>query len=374
MKKKNILIIRRDLGGFGGIEKQILTLTSSLIEKGIVVHFITNQLQSVLAQRMTALGALVTQIDLSNVVWGGIRVNNYCRSHSISIIQTHMLKESFIARIVKLINNKIYHIFRVHTYIDCSRISSFKKNVYHFFSKLTDIFVDCYLSINDFNVKELTNRTKISKSKIQVIPNSIKGNSLECAKIDLPIKNIGMIANLIPFKGHDILIKGIKLLQDDGYSITATIIGGEDKSATDAGVHLLDDLKEMASRFNISDQIIFTGFVSDVEKYICNIPIIVLPSYAEGTPNSLLEAMSMKKIVIASKVGGIPEFIEDGVNGFLHDPLPESFASALKRTLKLSVDEINEITQNAYNTWFNNFSEEMVSEQYSKLILEILTN
>lgn len=64
----------------------------------------------------------------------------------------------------------------------------------------------------------------------------------------------------------------------------------------------------------------FIGNVSDVRPWIAKCSVFVLPSYREGTPRSVLEAMSMQRPIITSDAPGCRETVEDGVNGFLVEP------------------------------------------------------
>lgn len=374
MDNRKIMIVRRDLGIFGGIERQILMLVNALIDKGITVYFLTDNPQSMLAQKLILKKVHIQEISFSNALYAAYKINNFCKVNNIKLIQSHMLKENFIIRIVKLLNRNILNIFRVHTYIDCSQISIHKKNLYHFISHITDSFVDHYLSINHFNVIELTKRTRVNIKKIIVLNNSVKSVEMSFENIAKPLTKIALIANFVPFKGHDILIKGLKLLKEDGIRLKAVIIGGEPiNEKASSTPKLTNEIVDLSKNLGVDDQVNFAGFVSNVHEYIRDIPIIVLPSFSEGTPNCLLEAMSLKKIVIASRVGGIPEFIKDGKNGFLHEPnSAEEFANTVKRVLNLENNDIYEITNSAYDTWFNNYSESIVSEKYSDFIIKTL--
>lgn len=94
------------------------------------------------------------------------------------------------------------------------------------------------------------------------------------------------------------------------------------------------------------------GYKEDVGKEIQDIDIVILPSYSEGTPNCLLEAMSVKKVVIASAVGGVPEFIKDGVNGFLHENKDyETLANKILHLKEMKEEEIKEIEENGHKMW-----------------------
>lgn len=79
--------------------------------------------------------------------------------------------------------------------------------------------------------------------------------------------------------------------------------------------------KEIASN-HLEELIKYEGWVDAAAKHnlFCSCDALILPSYIEGLPMSILEAMSYRKPVITTPVGGIPSMIEDGVNGFLVEP------------------------------------------------------
>ena len=70
----------------------------------------------------------------------------------------------------------------------------------------------------------------------------------------------------------------------------------------------------------LKDSVLFTGFQMDVSEIIATFDVAVLPSFFEGMGRVLLEAMAMEKPVVASRVGGIPDLVEHGVNGLLVSP------------------------------------------------------
>jgi glycosyltransferase involved in cell wall biosynthesis len=78
----------------------------------------------------------------------------------------------------------------------------------------------------------------------------------------------------------------------------------------------------------------FTGFVNNVADYLASFDLFVYPSVREGLGSTLLDAMAFGLPIIASRAGGIPEIVEDGVNGLLIPPEdPDALVSALERLL-----------------------------------------
>jgi len=65
---------------------------------------------------------------------------------------------------------------------------------------------------------------------------------------------------------------------------------------------------------------VLPGFRNDVDRFLPHVNIVVLPSFTEGLPNVALEACAAGKPVVATRVGGTPEVIVDGLNGYLVPP------------------------------------------------------
>ncbi len=127
-------------------------------------------------------------------------------------------------------------------------------------------------------------------------------------------RGILFVGGLIQRKGPSYLIKAISLLERDLLANTKFVVVGDGP--------LLQELKEMAASLQVSDLVIFTGRISSNQlnwlyRY-CD--IFVLPSLSEGKPTVINEAMASGCAIIASDVSGIPEQVNDGVNGYLVQP------------------------------------------------------
>lgn len=128
---------------------------------------------------------------------------------------------------------------------------------------------------------------------------------------------VGAVANLFPRKGYEYLIRAVGLAAQDVPTLGCLIVGEGDPGYRAALEALTRDL-------GLADRVLFAGFQPDVYPYLAAMDLFVLPSVMEGFGIALLEAMAMGRAVVATKVGGVPEVVEDGVTGLLVPPADRS--------------------------------------------------
>jgi glycosyltransferase involved in cell wall biosynthesis len=137
---------------------------------------------------------------------------------------------------------------------------------------------------------------------------------------------IAMIGNMRPVKGHIYLLKAIPLVLKELKNIKVLFIGD--------GV-LKKDLISKCKEYGIADNVKFLGYRDDVEKILEIVDLVVSPSLSEAISMTILEAMVVGKPVVATKVGGTPEIIDDGITGFLVPPMDEEkMAGGIIRILR----------------------------------------
>lgn len=132
---------------------------------------------------------------------------------------------------------------------------------------------------------------------------------------------IGAIANLYATKGLDTLIRVAENFKNND-EVIFTIIGeGPERSTLEA---LIKDM-------GLEKKIYLPGKIENASMLLNAFDLFVLPSLKEGFPWALIEAMSAKLPVIATRVGAVPEIIEDGKNGFIVEPgRPDQIAEKIK--------------------------------------------
>lgn len=138
------------------------------------------------------------------------------------------------------------------------------------------------------------------------------------------------VGRLVPWKHFDAAVRAVRLVRRKAPKARLIIVGeGPERSA----------LKELARKEGVKDTVQFAGALpaDTTHRYIEAADALVLPSSYEGLSHTLLEAMALGTLVIASRAGGNAELVEDGAHGFLVPPgNPRALAAAMNRVLTLS--------------------------------------
>ncbi len=120
-----------------------------------------------------------------------------------------------------------------------------------------------------------------------------------------------MVANLRAEKGHDTLLTAVPRILEHHPEATFTLVGDGPRRGP---------LEVLVRALGIASQVRFAGESADVASILREHDLFVLPSRSEAFPNALIEAMATALPVVATRVGGIPEVVRDGVNGRLVPP------------------------------------------------------
>jgi glycosyltransferase involved in cell wall biosynthesis len=168
--------------------------------------------------------------------------------------------------------------------------------------------------------------SKLHIVRCGVDPEALPPASTQRAEAVPRIVSVGRIS---PEKGYFGLLEALAPLAQQGQAFNLTVVGdGPAMRATQARV----------AELGLGDRVTFTGALSEegALAQIAAADVLVLPSLMEGLPVVLMEAMALGKAVIASRVAGIPELVEDGVSGLLFTP---SDWKELQARLKLALGD-----------------------------------
>src|SRR5215217_1300904 len=169
----------------------------------------------------------------------------------------------------------------------------------------------------------------VDENRIHLIPPGVNSSLFE-GPFEDPFAGIGrprvlFVGRLAPQKGVHTLVAAAGLLEDPRVRVLLVGDGPERKA-----------LEREAERIGVGDRVCFLGFFAHerLPALLAHADVLVLPSVYEELGTVLLEAMWAGLPIVASRIGGIPDVIEDGVNGLLVPPgEPEALASVIDRVL-----------------------------------------
>ncbi|MCL0090494.1 glycosyltransferase [Dehalococcoidia bacterium] len=174
---------------------------------------------------------------------------------------------------------------------------------------------------------------------------------------------IGYIGGLGEAKGVLNFVKAIPAISRRKSDLEF-LIGGDGQ--------LRDEIEEYLESENLNDKVNLGKWIphNELPNYMNELKLLVLPSYTEGLPNIMLEAMACGTPVLATSVGAIPDVIKDGETGFImENNSPECIAENVIRALNHS--NLEQITKNARALMEREFTYEKAVERYRQILDEV---
>jgi len=147
------------------------------------------------------------------------------------------------------------------------------------------------------------------------------------AELGIPPERVlvGTVANLRAQKGYPDLLAAARLVLDRGRDVTFAIVGQGPME---------QQIREIHHRLKLGDRFKILGVREEATDFIAACDIFALASLYEGLPLALMEALALGLPVVATRVDGVTELVEDGQQGFLVPPSrPHAFADALDRLI-----------------------------------------
>lgn len=196
-----------------------------------------------------------------------------------------------------------------------------------------------------------------------VLVNGSGVNTEQFSYIPYPINddiiNILFVGRLMRDKGILELFDAAKILHDKGYrNVKIQVIG-----------FCEDDFKKQLESLNLSPNIELCGYQENVKPYIANAHAVVLPSYHEGMSNSLLEAASCGRPLIASDIPGCREIIDNYQTGILCKPRDvDSLVSALTYFIELPYEEKRQMGIKGREKVETSFDRKTIVAKYKEII------
>lgn len=258
------------------------------------------------------------------------------RKYNIQIIHAHsVIPTGFIASIISKIMSKPL-VITAHG-MDINNFEN--QSFFNFFISLSLNSSSKSIAVSEDLAKTMRSMVN-DDNKIVVLRNAVNTNRFKPNRNKIMRQNLGIkddeililfVGYLDIFKGIFELINAFGRIATDNKNVKLIMVGAGPKK---------DDLTNILNRIGVKNRVMFPGMIehNKIHQYYQAADIFVLPSYTEGggPPLVIMEAMACGLPIIGTNVGGLPEGIENGVNGFI---LPPKNVDQLTEKLNILIDD-----------------------------------
>lgn len=361
----------------GGTSLALERLAVGLFKRGHEVHVVSMEGRSVIADRLETLGIPVITMDTGAYY---LRKNlpiyfsmaTYLSKHRFDVAHTFLLKANLIGpSIAAMADIPVILTTRVSLGYD-HKPNHFQ--MLHFTERnWTDGIV-----VNGEAVGEVTSlQEKVPMEKIHLLPNGFDVESFKVPKnqalflkLSLPENApiIGMVANIRPIKGYEILVSAFHELIQTMSNAHLLIVGNVGFDGGGSFRKLQDQIKNLG----LQEKITFFHGCQDVPEALSLLDVALLCSHSEGSSFSLLEYMAAGIPTVATQVGGNGEVIVHGENGLLVPPKdPHALAKAILELLN-DKEKANKMAQEAKKLVKKEFGLSLMLDRHEHLYQSLL--
>ena len=355
---------------WGGAQKYVLELAEHFVKHN-EVHIAYGQVKDKnkrffdtcdkLNIKTIAIPSLVRNIDLGKDFLAVPEVSKIYNKGLYSLVHINSSKASLVASIaakmysMNPLNVRLRVIYTAHGFVFNEPLSKTKKKLYKMSEKISTNFQDAIITVSETDKQSALDNKIVADFKLFTIHNGInpdsysfltKEEALNKLGLNSNRKYFGTIASFYTTKGYTYLIEAIKLLKDSPLLDNHRwILMGDGPE--------LEKIKQEAKE--IDKYVKFIGPRENGWQYLKAFNYFILPSVKEGLPYTILEAGLAKVPVIATKVGGISEILEDNKTGLVVTPAnPIQLADAMKQIIKAELAE--KLSNENYNNIVKNFN------------------
>ena len=300
---------------FGGAEESTRLLIQHFKSSKYKIEVCFLHSPGPMVDRFEKSGIQVTVINMKHGldIFGAIRFQKYIKKNNFDIVHIQLPNILTMAISYLCAPHLICHIHMGRA----GNIKGLKKILLKFlFRKMNKLIAVCRVT-----EKIVMSTYNIPQNKICTVHNgialdffNIKTDKKEYLKsLNIDYNNqilIGFAGRLIPLKQCDKIIQLLSKITNKNNFLL--LVAGDGPQ--------MNDLKELTTKLNLNDNIVFLGTRNDINKFFSIVDIFVLPSQVEAFPCVVQEAMASKLPVVAFNVGGVSEIVRDEQDGFLIKP------------------------------------------------------
>ncbi|MEM8810793.1 MAG: glycosyltransferase [Cyanobacteria bacterium P01_G01_bin.38] len=333
--KPCIVILSTGLS-LGGAEQQALYLARGLIAKDYAVKVVSLISLGILGKEALAEGLPIYSLEMARGLPDPraiFRLNQWLKAWQPQAVIAFMVHATLLGRMSRL-------FYKTPVLVSSIRNEKVGGKLATWLFKLSNSADDACVVNSQGSADALKAQGVMDASKLKVIPNSLQSNLANC-DLDSQTclrRQLGLddetfvwlaVGRLEPSKDYPNLLNALSRLAAEKVHL---VIAGDGT--------LRESLQQLAKDLEVSNRVSFLGWRRDIPDLLTLADALVLSSAWEGMPNVLMEALSLARPVVATKVGGVTEVVQDWDSGFLASPGDaKALAQKMDRLMGLSASQ-----------------------------------
>jgi glycosyltransferase involved in cell wall biosynthesis len=297
---------------------QLLVIGSESPEEGSMLDYaLSRGVQPyVIPEIVTAFS--LTPADVKALV----KLHALIRRERPHIVHTHTAKAGFLGRLAARLAGVPIIVHTFHGHVLHGYYGPVKNELLRRVEQSLAWFTDRIVTVSEQVKSDLVGYGVAAEDKVTVMPlgfdlepflnsHAQRGEFRRELGFGANIKLVGIVGRIFPIKNHGLFLESAARISAQEATVRFVIVGD--------GV-LRPELKRQARDLGIADRVLFTGWRRDLPRIYADLDILVVSSDNEGTPVSAIEAMAAGCPVVATRVGGLPDLIDDQRTGRLVPP------------------------------------------------------
>jgi len=292
------------------------------------------------------------------------------------IVHTNTAKAGTLGRIAARLAGVPIVIHTFHGHVLSGYFGPLKTWVFTVIERILARWTDTIIAVSDTCRNDLLKLGIGNEGKIVTIPlgleldrfpqkvPSLAGRLRERFSIPTDVPIVSHVARMVPIKRHDILLRAIPKVWQRMPQVRFLLVGdGETRP----------QIEQLVQELQLDDRLILTGFIQEQELIYADTDLLVLTSDNEGLPVAVIESLASGKPVVSTCVGGVPELIQDGINGFLVPPgNPDKLAETLLKALQ-DMNRLHEMGRKGQQTILEHYSSTRLIRDIDTLYQRLLS-
>ncbi len=306
-------------------------------------------------------------------LWMLYRILQAERPH---IVHTHTAKAGFLGRLAARMAGVPVIVHTYHGHVLNGYYGPVKSWLLKMMERGLARITDRLVAVSELVKKDLIAYGVAPPEKISVIPlgfdlepffdcESLKGEFRSELELGPGDQLVGILGRIFPIKNHRLFLESAAQIAQQESNVHFVIVGD--------GV-LRSEMEKYAQDLGIDQRVFFTGWRRDLPRIYADLDLLVVSSNNEGTPVSAIEAMASGCPVVATRVGGLPDVVQDRETGYLVPPKqPQALAAAILKLIRNS-KKAEQMGRSAQLSVEKRFSLDRLLRDTENLYEELLTS